>query len=80
MLIITLIQKNVCAYKVANKVDKNQQQDKSDIYYFLLVLVERLIFKDNDLCVTTGLSINGQLFVTPKEHLDALVSIKFTTL
>ncbi|XP_053373396.1 rap guanine nucleotide exchange factor 4-like isoform X2 [Mercenaria mercenaria] len=36
---------------------------------------ERLIFKENDLCVTTGLSINGQLFVTPKEHLDALTPL-----
>ncbi|XP_052240015.1 rap guanine nucleotide exchange factor 4-like isoform X2 [Dreissena polymorpha] len=36
---------------------------------------ERVIFKDNDLCVTTGLSINGRLFVTPKEHLDALTPL-----
>ncbi|WAQ93674.1 RPGF4-like protein [Mya arenaria] len=36
---------------------------------------ERLIFKENDLCVTTGLSINGRLFVTPKEHLDALTPL-----
>jgi Rap guanine nucleotide exchange factor 4 len=36
---------------------------------------ERSIYKDNDVSVATKLqSLNGRLFVTPKEHLDALVS------
>jgi len=45
------------------------------IIYVCVLISERLIFKETDLCVTTGLSINGRLFVTPKEHLDALVTI-----
>jgi len=40
------------------------------------ILGERLVFKDGDVSVPTGLSLNGRIFVSPKEHLDALV---FTT-
>lgn len=36
---------------------------------------ERIAFKENDLCVTSGLSINGRLFITPREHLDALTPL-----
>ena len=38
-----------------------------------VLFTERIAFKENDLCVTSGLSINGRLFITPREHLDALV-------
>ena len=38
---------------------------------------ERIVLKEADLCITTGLSVNGRLFATPREHLDALVSIAF---
>ena len=41
-------------------------------HYFSIT--EKIVFKENDLCVTSGLSINGRLFVTPREQLDALVS------
>lgn len=34
---------------------------------------ERVIFKDNDISIPTALSINGRIFVSPKDHLDALV-------
>ncbi|XP_046573528.1 LOW QUALITY PROTEIN: rap guanine nucleotide exchange factor 4-like [Haliotis rubra] len=36
---------------------------------------ERIIYKNIDLCVITGLSLNGRLFVTPREHLDALTPL-----
>ncbi|XP_033735691.1 LOW QUALITY PROTEIN: rap guanine nucleotide exchange factor 4-like [Pecten maximus] len=36
---------------------------------------ERLILKDNDLCITTSLSVNGQLFIAPREHIDALTPL-----
>lgn len=34
---------------------------------------ERSIYKDNDISVPTALSLNGRIFVSPKDHLDALV-------
>ena len=34
---------------------------------------ERVVFKDNDISIPTALSINGRIFVSPKDHLDALV-------
>ncbi|XP_038078021.1 rap guanine nucleotide exchange factor 4-like isoform X2 [Patiria miniata] len=36
---------------------------------------ERILFKENDICVTAGLSLNGRIFVSPREHLDALTPI-----
>ncbi|KAJ3642326.1 hypothetical protein Zmor_025122 [Zophobas morio] len=41
---------------------------------------ERVIFKDNDISIPTALSINGRIFVSPKDHLDALVKIRFYTI
>lgn len=38
---------------------------------------ERLVFKDGDVSVPTGLSLNGRIFVSPKEHQDALVRFVF---
>ncbi|ESO82181.1 hypothetical protein LOTGIDRAFT_135052, partial [Lottia gigantea] len=37
---------------------------------------DRMVFKDNNLCVTTGLSLNGRLFITPREHIDALTPLQ----
>lgn len=34
---------------------------------------ERTLFKDNDVSVPTGLTLNGRIFVAPKDHLDSLV-------
>ncbi|XP_064648532.1 rap guanine nucleotide exchange factor 4-like [Lineus longissimus] len=36
---------------------------------------ERIEFKGNDLAVTSGLSLNGQLFISPREHIDALTPL-----
>ncbi|XP_054090739.1 rap guanine nucleotide exchange factor 4 isoform X3 [Zeugodacus cucurbitae] len=36
---------------------------------------ERSVYKDNDVSVPTGLSLNGRLFVSVKDHLDALTSL-----
>ena len=36
---------------------------------------ERSVFKDNDVSIPTGLSLNGRLFVSVKDHLDALVCL-----
>lgn len=37
-------------------------------------LVERTAYKESDLSISYGLSLNGRLFLSPAEHLDALVS------
>jgi Rap guanine nucleotide exchange factor 4 len=36
---------------------------------------ERAIYKDNDVSVATTLSLSGRIFVTPKDHLDALTPL-----
>lgn len=36
---------------------------------------ERVLFKKQEICVTTRLSINGYLFISPREHLDALTPL-----
>ncbi|KAF2898240.1 hypothetical protein ILUMI_07929, partial [Ignelater luminosus] len=36
---------------------------------------ERVTFKDNDISIPTALSINGRIFVSPKDHLDALTCL-----
>lgn len=45
---------------------------KSYIYVFLK---EKTLFKDNDVSITTSLSINGRLFLAPNDHLDALTPL-----
>lgn len=55
--------------------------DKLKLRHDDLVLVEvkssgeRVVFRDSDVSIPTGLSLNGRIFVSPKDHLDALVSI-----
>lgn len=39
---------------------------------------ERVTFKDNDISIPTALSLNGRIFVSPKDHLDALVCMNST--
>ncbi|XP_070499375.1 rap guanine nucleotide exchange factor 4 isoform X2 [Chironomus tepperi] len=36
---------------------------------------ERTVFKDNDLSIPTTLSLNGRIFISPKDHLDALTPL-----
>ncbi|XP_068744447.1 rap guanine nucleotide exchange factor 4-like isoform X2 [Montipora capricornis] len=36
---------------------------------------ERIPFNPNEICVTTGLSVNGRLFIVLREHLDSLTPI-----
>jgi hypothetical protein len=36
---------------------------------------ERTIFKDQDLSIPTALSLNGRIFISPKDHLDALTPL-----
>ena len=35
--------------------------------------LERLLYKESDLSISYGLSLNGRLFLAPADHLDALV-------
>lgn len=35
---------------------------------------ERIVFKDSDVSIPTVLSLNGRIFVSPKDHIDAMVS------
>ncbi|XP_021696055.1 rap guanine nucleotide exchange factor 4 isoform X3 [Aedes aegypti] len=36
---------------------------------------ERMVYKDNDVSIPTALSLNGRIFVSPKDHLDALTPL-----
>jgi Rap guanine nucleotide exchange factor 4 len=36
---------------------------------------ERTTFKDNDLSIPTALSLNGRLFISPRDHMDALTAL-----
>ncbi|XP_073813044.1 exchange protein directly activated by cAMP isoform X5 [Musca autumnalis] len=36
---------------------------------------ERSVFKDNDVSIPTGLSLNGRLFVSVKDHIDGLTPL-----
>ncbi|CAF0894833.1 unnamed protein product [Didymodactylos carnosus] len=36
---------------------------------------ERIVFKESDLSISHGLSLNGRLFLAPSDHLDALVPL-----
>lgn len=36
---------------------------------------ERTVFKDNDVSIPTTISLNGRIFVSPKDHLDALTAL-----
>ncbi|XP_053688816.1 rap guanine nucleotide exchange factor 4 isoform X2 [Sabethes cyaneus] len=36
---------------------------------------ERTVFKDTDVSIPTALSLNGRIFVSPKDHLDALTPL-----
>lgn len=36
---------------------------------------ERTVYKDHDVSIPTSLCLNGRIFVTPKDHIDALVSV-----
>ncbi|KAG8222436.1 hypothetical protein J437_LFUL008434, partial [Ladona fulva] len=60
---------------------KYSAADKLGLPHDDLVLVEvkssgeRVLFKDNDVSITTGLSVNGRIFVSPRDHLDALTCL-----
>ncbi|XP_014767653.1 rap guanine nucleotide exchange factor 4 isoform X1 [Octopus bimaculoides] len=36
---------------------------------------ERILFRENDLGIVNSLSLNGRLFLTPREHLDAVTPL-----
>lgn len=40
---------------------------------------ERATFKDEDMGIPTALSLNGRVFVSPKDHLDALVGSNYSS-
>ena len=45
-----------------------------EIFVFVLCCADRVVFSEKDIGVSTALTVNGRLFVSPYEHLDALVS------
>uniref|UniRef100_A0A1B0EYZ5 Uncharacterized protein n=1 Tax=Lutzomyia longipalpis TaxID=7200 RepID=A0A1B0EYZ5_LUTLO len=57
--------------------DKLQLNRAADDLYLVEVKSngERSVFKDNDVSVPTALSLNGRLFVSPKDHLDAMTPL-----
>ncbi|XP_071811862.1 rap guanine nucleotide exchange factor 4-like isoform X2 [Apostichopus japonicus] len=36
---------------------------------------ERVTYRSDDICITSRLSCNGQIFISPREHLDALTPL-----
>lgn len=48
------------------------------------IILERILYKESDLSISHGLSLNGRLFLAPGDHLDALVChqsfIRFTNI
>uniref|UniRef100_T1JAB1 Rap guanine nucleotide exchange factor 4 n=1 Tax=Strigamia maritima TaxID=126957 RepID=T1JAB1_STRMM len=36
---------------------------------------ERVVFKDTEVSIPTGLSLNGRIFITPRDHVDALTPL-----
>ena len=42
---------------------------------FNIFFSDRIVFKENDVGLTTSLSVNGRLFLSPSEHLDALTPL-----
>lgn len=36
---------------------------------------EKVTFRDGEISIPTALSLNSRLFVSPKDHLDAVVSV-----
>lgn len=42
--------------------------------------IEKQIFKYDDIGIVSRVSVNGRLFVVPKEELDGLVSIRINIL
>lgn len=46
--------------------------------FWLCVFVEKQVFKYDDIGIVSRVSVNGRLFVIPKEELDGLVSTVYT--
>jgi Rap guanine nucleotide exchange factor 4 len=42
-------------------------------------VLERLLYKESDLSISYGLTLNGRLFLAPADHLDALVCNRLLT-
>jgi len=40
----------------------------------LLYVGEKTVFNDTEVSIATSLTINGRIFVSPKDHLDAMVT------
>ena len=62
----------VTSDKVGLKIDPNKNK------YILCEVKsngERIIFKENDVSITTCLSINGRIFLSPFDHMDALTPL-----
>jgi Rap guanine nucleotide exchange factor 4 len=49
--------------------------NKLNLVCIFCYLIEKTLFKDNDVSITTSLSINGRLFLAPNDHLDALTPL-----
>ena len=58
----------LCEVKSTGGLSK--QKFSSNNFHFIS---ERLIYKESDLSISHGLSLNGRLFLAPGDHLDALV-------
>jgi hypothetical protein len=46
-------------------------------HFRLLILGEKSVIADTEVSIATCLSINGRIFVSPKDHLDAMVRFSF---
>ena len=39
------------------------------------IATEKIVYKENDLCITPGMSVNGRLFVSSYDNIDNIVCI-----
>lgn len=71
--------RRVCAHfhNVGGGTDLKEKKFCVDLM-FGSFFSERVPFKPHEICVTTGLSVNGRLCIAPREHLDSLVRASWT--
>lgn len=64
---------------LASKANASNENLQSKSNEFILVEIksngERILFKDNEVSIQAGLSVNGRLFVSLIDHLDALTPL-----
>ncbi|KAK2564970.1 Rap guanine nucleotide exchange factor 4 [Acropora cervicornis] len=63
---------NVTAQTIVDSIEDHTILGEDCLLCEVTSTGERIPFKEDEICVTTGLSVNGKLFIAPSEHLDSL--------